>query len=237
MGYLIVHDQELTELKDEDPANLALRLDDAMTRISDGGGKICLLPAQFIHLKPGAPLDDYSIVLMLLLLFALSTSIILYDKDKVFLTLDFGKTDEVGIAFMVVLMTTVFLLPVLVPHFAIDDDGLLTFEYNKDVRDFTEGLANGSALIAPYPASTDDNPDFQANALIDLGLDFSNQFGIYHQKFSILKNAGGHIAYCGGIDLNPNRLDDEHHMAKSPYHDTHVRIEGAAEGRKAEYRF
>ncbi len=228
VGYLIVHDKELIKLKDGDPAGLALKLEDAMTNISDGGGKICLLPSQFIHLNSTTPLDNYNIALMLLLLFALSTAMLLHDLEKEVFSVDFAKIDEVGITVIIILMISTFFIPIVVPEVLIDDDGLVTFEFNKSVRDYTEDLANGRAMIAPYPATTEDNPDFQTNWLIDMGLDFTNRFGIYHQKFSILKNTSGHIAYCGGMDLNTDRLDDENHMAKTPYHDTHARVEGPA---------
>ena len=36
------------------------------------------------------------------------------------------------------------------------------------------------------------------------------------------------LVYMGGMDINPNRLDDSDHNVESPYHDTHARIEGPA---------
>ena len=36
------------------------------------------------------------------------------------------------------------------------------------------------------------------------------------------------VGYCGGIDLNPDRLDDARHLIKAPYHDVHARFEGPA---------
>jgi phosphatidylserine/phosphatidylglycerophosphate/cardiolipin synthase-like enzyme len=54
--------------------------------------------------------------------------------------------------------------------------------------------------------------------------------GSHHQKFMILNGSGGALAFCGGIDLNPDRLDDDRHMAPSPFHDTHAMVEGPAVG-------
>ena len=51
-------------------------------------------------------------------------------------------------------------------------------------------------------------------------------FGIYHQKFAVVKAGDERYGYCGGIDINPNRLDDVRHLAHGPYHDVHARVEG-----------
>jgi len=228
VGYLIMHDEILTKLKDSDSSDLKLMLKDVMQRISDGGGKVRLLPAQFIHLSPGAPIDDTAVALMLIIFLSLSGFMILTAFDVELFDVDFSKIDVVGLALVIALLFSSMFIPFLAPKILVDSDGLVTFEFNKDVRDFAEGLTNGRAIIAPYPANNDDNPDTMTNWLIDLGLSFINQFGIYHQKYSIVKNMSGYIGYCGGIDLNTDRLDDEHHMASNPYHDTHLRIEGPA---------
>lgn len=52
--------------------------------------------------------------------------------------------------------------------------------------------------------------------------------GSHHQKFMIINGSGGALAFCGGIDINPDRLDDHRHRAPSPYHDTHAKVEGPA---------
>ena len=53
-------------------------------------------------------------------------------------------------------------------------------------------------------------------------------FGTYHQKFAIVKAGDERFGYCGGIDLNPNRLDDARHLAVGPYHDVHALVRGPA---------
>lgn len=53
-------------------------------------------------------------------------------------------------------------------------------------------------------------------------------FGSHHQKMLVVNGSGGAVAFCGGIDINKNRLDDGRHCAKKPYHDVHAKIEGPA---------
>ena len=59
--------------------------------------------------------------------------------------------------------------------------------------------------------------------------DNTKPFGSHHQKIMIV-NGGteGPVAFCGGIDINPNRCDDTRHVALSPYHDVHAKVEGPA---------
>lgn len=55
-------------------------------------------------------------------------------------------------------------------------------------------------------------------------------FGSHHQKLMIINGAGsdGPVGFCGGIDINPDRLDDQDHCAPSPYHDVHAKVLGPA---------
>ena len=34
------------------------------------------------------------------------------------------------------------------------------------------------------------------------------------------------IGFCGGIDINPNRIDNPDHSLFFAYHDTHAQLEG-----------
>lgn len=52
--------------------------------------------------------------------------------------------------------------------------------------------------------------------------------GSHHQKFSVVSGSTGLVAYCGGIDMRTNRLEDARHLDSSPYHDLHCRIAGPA---------
>jgi phosphatidylserine/phosphatidylglycerophosphate/cardiolipin synthase-like enzyme len=52
--------------------------------------------------------------------------------------------------------------------------------------------------------------------------------GSHHQKIMVIYGAEGLVAFCGGIDINPDRLDNSRHCAGTPYHDVHAKIEGPA---------
>lgn len=54
--------------------------------------------------------------------------------------------------------------------------------------------------------------------------------GSHHQKVLVIVGADGPVAFVGGIDLNPDRLDREGAGAVPPshLHDVHCRVQGAA---------
>jgi len=69
------------------------------------------------------------------------------------------------------------------------------------------------------------------------GLVFGNAFGIldnqtrpvgsHHQKFMVVYlKPDDAVAFCGGIDVNPNRIDNPDHSLRWAYHDTHAQLQG-----------
>jgi phosphatidylserine/phosphatidylglycerophosphate/cardiolipin synthase-like enzyme len=55
----------------------------------------------------------------------------------------------------------------------------------------------------------------------------SVHIGSHHQKFLVVFLSGKEaVTFCGGIDINPNRIDDPKHSLKWAYHDTHAQLEG-----------
>ena len=50
--------------------------------------------------------------------------------------------------------------------------------------------------------------------------------GAHHQKVLIVKRGETLVAYCGGIDINANRLNIVNADVGQPQHDTHCRIVG-----------
>ena len=60
----------------------------------------------------------------------------------------------------------------------------------------------------------------------------TNLTGSHHQKFLIVRSQGPtgvqDVAFCGGLDINPDRLDDDTHCVQGKFHDVHAKIEGPA---------
>jgi phosphatidylserine/phosphatidylglycerophosphate/cardiolipin synthase-like enzyme len=52
--------------------------------------------------------------------------------------------------------------------------------------------------------------------------------GSHHQKLLVVNGTQGAFAFCGGIDINPDRLDSPHHGATGGFHDVHTKVEGPA---------
>lgn len=52
--------------------------------------------------------------------------------------------------------------------------------------------------------------------------------GAHHSKFIVIRNSNGIVAYLGGMDIVPDRLDGPAHITEHPYHDVHCRIIGPA---------
>jgi phosphatidylserine/phosphatidylglycerophosphate/cardiolipin synthase-like enzyme len=67
-------------------------------------------------------------------------------------------------------------------------------------------LANGAAIL--------DNRVLQVAA------------GTHHQKMLIVKGSEGLIGFCGGIDINPDRIHTVGATPGAPFHDVHCRIKG-----------
>lgn len=80
------------------------------------------------------------------------------------------------------------------------------FKKNKDEVDMINKLVNGAAIL-------------DKNTL---------NFGSHHQKILIVKGEKGLIAFCGGVDFNPDRIHLLSRQLGSPMHDVHCRIEGPA---------
>jgi phosphatidylserine/phosphatidylglycerophosphate/cardiolipin synthase-like enzyme len=53
-------------------------------------------------------------------------------------------------------------------------------------------------------------------------------FGAHHQKLLVVKGSLGLIGYCGGLDINSDRIMVVHRGKGEPLHDVHCRIQGPA---------
>ena len=185
----------------------------------DGGGKTRFLPAQFIQFEPGAgnTVAPIEAIAFHLIVMGLMTA------DG--LGAGFARMDGSGAVLLLALSITQALY---VQH--IIDTGGTPKEPNRSALEQLNPLTNAICRFSPYPAHINDQVpvpdtgDFPFDAIFTV----MRHFGIYHQKLSVVKNTRGMIAYCGGVDLSPNRLDDARHLNSYPFHDVHCRIDGAA---------
>ncbi|PZS06363.1 MAG: hypothetical protein DLM69_00100, partial [Candidatus Chloroheliales bacterium] len=52
--------------------------------------------------------------------------------------------------------------------------------------------------------------------------------GTHHQKIMVVQGLAGPLAFCGGLDINPDRLDNHRHCVQGKFHDVQAKIEGPA---------
>jgi phosphatidylserine/phosphatidylglycerophosphate/cardiolipin synthase-like enzyme len=76
------------------------------------------------------------------------------------------------------------------------------------VHEITNRLSNGAAILD--------------NRILQVGP------GSHHQKVLIVKGEEGLIAFCGGIDINPDRIRSTGGTPGAPFQDVHCRIQGPA---------
>ncbi|MEM9549683.1 MAG: phospholipase D-like domain-containing protein [Pseudomonadota bacterium] len=111
------------------------------------------------------------------------------------------------------------------------DDLLESFEINQGAIDALAAIPGVEGNLDPYPAECPDNPICDGTAsIIQLAHEVQRRFNAFRQKMAVVRNASGLHAYCGGIDLSANRLDDRDHGSRTPFHDVHARVDGPAVG-------
>jgi phosphatidylserine/phosphatidylglycerophosphate/cardiolipin synthase-like enzyme len=214
-GWSMFPETEFTTRGPDDPPDLPITLEEAVTLIGAAGGSTRFLPAQFLQLDATSPVVPIEI-----LVFSLIVMGLLMAKN-----VDFVRSDGAGVVILVALL---FINAVALA--VITSAGGRPVEPNKDAVDVLDPLINCESRFAPFPAMVADNPLSPAVS----GFPFSGlftlirHFGVYHQKLAIVRAGSTRIGYCGGIDLNPDRLDDARHLARSPYHDVHAKVQGPA---------
>ncbi len=194
-----------------------LRLLALLEALSGAGQPARLLVNRFFQLEEDRPTVAAVIVVMLL------TLVIALDvlRDSPAFESRMGREVGVGVG-----LGAVAGVIALVNWLVSDDLGVL--ERSGGARDALDALDTVRALWAPYPATKADNP--LAGALTGSLADFAgiDHVGVYHQKFAVFEQGARLVGFAGGIDPNPDRLDDADHVVESPFHDAHVRVEGPA---------
>jgi phosphatidylserine/phosphatidylglycerophosphate/cardiolipin synthase-like enzyme len=221
-GYSLDAEAELLELRPGEadrPKTVKAALEAIAPLFSDldkGGGRF--LSAKFIQVEPTQTLSDKEIAAFYFLVGVIGVA----NMAKLGLTP--LTTDGSGFA---ILVLVALLHHNLVSDF-IDQNGV-PFEFMRDAVELLDDPALRSInKFSANPAIVDDNPLAPTGFPFDSLFPFIRHFGLYHQKIAVIHNGEGVYGFCGGIDMNPNRVDDVDHNVASPYHDVHAMVEGEA---------
>jgi phosphatidylserine/phosphatidylglycerophosphate/cardiolipin synthase-like enzyme len=196
---------------------IPLTLEQAASRVQLAGGQARFLPAKFYTLDGAATVGTAEA----LAFHALMDAILILSAFRV----KAAETDAGG----AILLLAAWIGATIYTQYVLDNDGK-PIEPNKEAVTVLGAVAGAASSYAPYPARVEDNipapplTSFPFNTIFSV----TRHFGIYHQKLSIVKTGAAYIGYCGGIDCNPDRLDDADHLLKAPFHDVHARVEGNA---------
>ncbi len=226
-GYSIFQDDKLVTSEDDIPKTLL----EATKKIVDNGGQCYYLPLQLFQLKHNGDAiqpQQVLIVATLVTLLIADIGIILFLSDK-------QKGNKVTTPIIASLVFAGAAAAMLLAKQIIESDFVLdklrNLASSADDLAYENGAGKSRRIWAIHPATWEDN-SFQGNTsgfpALDLAKDLLPGVNAYHQKIAVVKKADGWVAYCGGIDLNPNRMDDARHLAIGPYHDVHARVDGPA---------
>lgn len=217
-GYSLHHDATLA------PSGMALRTVESLAEhIAANGGDARFLALQMIQLNPGFVATTETVLAV--------SSIILAAAGTITAGVGFGNDGGDAFSFF----SHASAIAVMLAVAAGDLESMLdSFDLNRGAIEGLDGLAGVEAHLDPVDADVDDNPlAFTTGDLAAAALTAQRRFNVFHQKIQVVRNDRGVHAYCGGIDLNTNRLQSPAHTDRSPFHDVHARVNGRAAGELA----
>ena len=223
-GFTLEAEANLLELRPDENQDRPTTVQAALERMAvhfdelkDGGGRF--LAAKFIQIEPDETLSDKEIAAFYFLVGVIGVANITK------LGLAGLKTDGSGFAIVVLIA---LLHHFLVKEF-VDENGK-PIEPMREAIELLDDPDNLRSLckFSPLPTTVADNPLAPTGFPFDTLFPFIRHFGLYHQKIAVIKNRDGGFGFCGGIDMNPNRVDDADHNVSGPYHDVHTMVEGKA---------
>jgi phosphatidylserine/phosphatidylglycerophosphate/cardiolipin synthase-like enzyme len=216
-GWAIFAEESLAK-RPEGDAHFPETLVEAATRIGAAGGTCRFLGTDFVQVSDPSKLEAVET----LALFFLTAGELLSR-----IPIGSGTTDGSG---LLLAFAVLFASPFVITYLQGDD--FKNLESNQPAVDVLNPIGNCKAVLSPLPFTIDDNPLANPGGVLHGAgqslFDAIRHFGVYHQKLAIVRRGGGFLGYCGGIDCNPDRLDDQRHLNPKPYHDVHARIEGPA---------
>lgn len=222
-GFSLEATADLLELRPGDDPSRPTSVKAALERmavnfpaLADGGGRF--LSAKFIQIEPDQTLSQKEIAAFYFLVGIIGVA------NLAKLGLAGLKTDGSGLAILVLIA---LLHHNLVQEF-VDQNGK-PIEFMREAVELLDNPAIRSLnKFSPLPTTVADNPLAPTGFPFDTLFPFIRHFGLYHQKIAVIKNRDGGFGFCGGIDMNPNRVDDADHNVTGPYHDVHTMVEGEA---------
>ena len=218
-GWAMYPTAVLRKRRSDEPDTMPETLEEAAERIGAAHGSTRFLAARFIQLDAEA--DEVGVTEMLAFHFIVIGILALNAKG-----VDFARTDKAG---AVILVGLSFANTLFVQHLL--DTGGAGFEPSKGAVDVLDPLANTACVFSPFPSTVADNTAVAqpvSGFPFDTVFKVVRHFGLYHQKFGIVRTGTQHVGYCGGMDLNPNRLDNEDRLAPGPYYDVQSKVQGRA---------
>lgn len=220
-GWSIDHKLRIAAPAAGDPPDLPVTVLDAAKAVAATGRARFLAP-ELLQIEPNAPAQAQEIWAVIAICSGLLVLSLIGDGALVDL-------DGSGRA---IICCVVMVNPELAA-WALNTAG--AFEQNVPAVDALGALAGGSAALTAYPATLDDNVVAPSSAgfPFDTLLRSVRKFGVHHTKLAVVRWTGKDgvrhdVAYCGGIDVWEDRLDDERHLSAAPFHDVHARVEGPA---------
>lgn len=219
-GWAMYPDAVLRKRRPNEPEEMPETIEEAAKGIAAAQGASRHLAAQFIQLEQAG--DEVGAAEIMAFHFLVST-VIAFDQAG----LSFARTDPAGAVILVGLSFANFFLVQ-----KLFDSGGAFLEPSKDAVDVLDPLAKTDCVFSPFPATIADNtaiPQPASGFPFDTLFTIVRRFGLYHQKFALVRTTATHVVgYCGGMDLNPNRLDNEDRVARGPYFDVQSKVVGPA---------
>lgn len=214
-GYFISLDDILADLE-----GIPGTTQEAVEALVAVGGAARFLALDFFQLESDA-VDDVGKALMVVLVAALAGAVVID------LLVDEELLDATAIMHLVIVT-----IGGMIGAGHLEEVVEALGEPNKTAVDGLTAPPGSIALFDPYPATTQDNPlrptSLPSESILNAVLELMNHFNVFHQKIAIIKNDNGIHAYAGGVDLNPDRLDDFEHKISAPFKDLHARVDGPA---------
>jgi phosphatidylserine/phosphatidylglycerophosphate/cardiolipin synthase-like enzyme len=196
------------------------RLTALTQRIVDAGGGARFLPHKWVNLSEN-PDTEAKVIAVLVLVLATNLLLLASMRGLV-------RTSTAG--YIVVLGGEVLLLTAIIAFLDVSELLEEKVEPSRDIVPLLNAIESNIAIWAFHPVRSRDNP-LRVPLPFDLET-YLDKFGFWHQKLQLVKRpaAAGtgeeFVAYVGGIDVNPNRIDTPGHQGSGSYHDIQARVTG-----------